>query len=405
MTRLNLADFPDSPYAQELKRKRPRLRFARALETSYIRVHLSRSQKRIRLWATLVLAMAIGFGIQPLLNGSPMGVLSFLQYGVMFPLASALVWLVWSRHFERSYLPVAQVIVPVMYALSAYFIAESAARGEAVDVSVLVLAMVAAFFFTGLLFRTSLFTSAVTMATYAAAAFAFGMPQEVFVKSLMFVVIAGGLAAFMYRDFELTHRRAFLEEALSVELLERDGLTGLKNRRAFDEHVIRVWDQALRSRCRLAFLFIDVDFFKRYNDEHGHQAGDATLRAVAQAIQLSAKRPLDMAARFGGEEFAVVLYDPEPGELAAIADRLREDVEALGIEHCNSECAPVVTVSVGAGIVEPTAGRSPEGALQLADEALYKAKNAGRNRSVVEGAEEYASLVTGVYGLAALRIR
>jgi diguanylate cyclase (GGDEF)-like protein len=397
---LNLADFPDSPYARELERKPPRLRFERSLESAYVRRHLQRMRLRIRLWAMVVLAMTLGFGIGPLVQGTTLP--GLLLFGGQLSIGITLVWLTWSPQFIRRYLPVACVIVPILHAMTAYFTAASVERGQAADVSVLVIAMISVFFFTGLLFRTSLITSVVTVATFMGAAFVMDVPQEVFLKSLTFVAIAGGLAAVMYRDVELAQRRAFLEEALFGELLERDGLTALKNRRAFDEHIARLWDQAVRDRRRLAFLFVDVDYFKRYNDEYGHQAGDATLKRVAQAIKRSAKRPLDMAARFGGEEFAVVLYDPEPGEVAPIADRLRWEVERLGIEHGASECAPVVTVSVGAGIVEAAPGRSAEGALQLADEALYKAKETGRNRCVVDGADEYAALVTGVYKVAAL---
>ncbi|MDE2051617.1 MAG: GGDEF domain-containing protein, partial [Gammaproteobacteria bacterium] len=122
----------------------------------------------------------------------------------------------------------------------------------------------------------------------------------------------------------------------------------------------------------------DVDHFKAYNDRYGHQAGDAALRRVAQVVQRFARRPLDIAARYGGEEFLVALYDLGAEHLREIGEELRESIQALDIEHDESP-AGVVTASIGVSIVSPRPGRSPEGALQLADEALYAAKRGGRN--------------------------
>jgi len=197
---------------------------------------------------------------------------------------------------------------------------------------------------------------------------------------------------------EQSHRRNFLEDALIGELVARDGLSGLMNRRAFDEHLLRVWQHALRDQRSIAVFMIDIDHFKRYNDTFGHQAGDVALRCVADVIQGFARRPLDIAARYGGEEFAMVLYDLAVPHIQNIADRLREAVQNLALNREAGESAgATVTVSVGVGLVSPTIGRTPQGALQLADEALYEAKRAGRNRVVMKGMEVYKLLVTGAF--------
>jgi two-component system chemotaxis family response regulator WspR len=162
-------------------------------------------------------------------------------------------------------------------------------------------------------------------------------------------------------------------------MVARDGLTGLKNRGAFDDYFPRMWQQALRDRRSLALLLIDVDHFKPYNDRYGHQAGDRALRRVAQVVQGFARRPLDIAARYGGEEFVLALFDLSADNVREIADQLRKSIHALNITHEDSPTALFVTASIGVAIVGPRIGRSPEGAVQVADEALYSAKRSGRN--------------------------
>jgi diguanylate cyclase (GGDEF)-like protein len=166
------------------------------------------------------------------------------------------------------------------------------------------------------------------------------------------------------------------------------------NRRTFDEQLVRVWQQALRDQCSIAICMIDVDHFKRYNDAFGHQAGDVALRTVAELIQEFARRPLDLAARYGGEEFAMILYDLSPAGVQDIAERLIKTVQAARI---NPSGEPGLTISIGVGLISPIVGRTPQGAIQLADEALYEAKHAGRNRVVVKGAAAYRLLNTGVF--------
>jgi diguanylate cyclase (GGDEF)-like protein len=140
---------------------------------------------------------------------------------------------------------------------------------------------------------------------------------------------------------------------------------------------------------------IDVDHFKRYNDSFGHQAGDVALRTVAGLIQEFARRPLDLAARYGGEEFAMVFYDLSPANVQDIAERLIKRVQAERINVAKPELG--LTISIGVGLISPGIGRSPQGAVQLADEALYDAKRAGRNRVVVKDAEDYRLLSTGIF--------
>jgi diguanylate cyclase (GGDEF)-like protein/PAS domain S-box-containing protein len=162
-------------------------------------------------------------------------------------------------------------------------------------------------------------------------------------------------------------------------LAGQDGLTGLANRRAFDDALSRAHRRALRDRSRFALIMIDVDRFKSFNDKYGHPAGDECLKQVSQAIADALRRPGDTAARYGGEEFAVLLPDTDEADAALIADCMRLAVLALAIEH-GAGCANVVTISAGVASCAPKGfGPLADALVQDADHALYRAKHSGRN--------------------------
>jgi diguanylate cyclase (GGDEF)-like protein len=234
---------------------------------------------------------------------------------------------------------------------------------------------------------------------FATAASVSSLAPAMFVKSMVIMTLTTGIAAIIYWDVEKSYRNNFLEAALIDELISRDALSGLMNRRAFDDHLRRVWQQALRDNRSIAIVMIDIDHFKAYNDEFGHQAGDLALRSIASIIQGFARRPFDIAARYGGEEFAIVLYDLALQRVADTAELLREAVQNRQKTHGVPGAAVhrEVTVSVGVAVVTPAIGRTPAGALQLADEALYEAKQSGRNRVVIKDSEAYQHLVTGTF--------
>ncbi len=164
------------------------------------------------------------------------------------------------------------------------------------------------------------------------------------------------------------------------EMAFRDGLTGVFNRRYFDERYQTEWRRAQRSGGPLSLIMIDVDHFKRYNDHYGHQAGDDCLRAVASALNGELNRPADLLARYGGEEFVCIL--PETGiEGARLeAERMRQAVEQLALPHAGVETGARVTVSVGVACIAGIADEAPALLLSWADQQLYRAKQSGRNR-------------------------
>ncbi len=320
-----------------------------------------------------------------------------LVFLVVLPCSVVLGLLVWSSDYERLFLPVSRVLVPLKYALVALVAAPLIGIGHDEELGLLTLYVIAAFFFSGLMFRTALASATAIIVCFAATSIAMGLVTPVFLKSLLVLAVTWAMGAIVYCDIERSARRSFLEDALIAEMVERDGLTGLMNRRALDGYLQRVWQQAQRDGRTLAMLMIDIDHFKQYNDTYGHQAGDAALRAVALLLKSFTRRPLDIAARYGGEEFVLVLYDMAYSHLQELAERIRQLAEGVAVSDAGSIQVPGVTVSIGAGVVEPSDQRSPQGALQFVDEALYKAKKAGRNRVVCDGIEEYRKAKTGPF--------
>jgi two-component system chemotaxis family response regulator WspR len=175
-----------------------------------------------------------------------------------------------------------------------------------------------------------------------------------------------------------------LEKNFQLALLTNvDGLTGLSNRRHFDELLAGRWRQAIRERTPCSMLMIDVDSFKRYNDTYGHLAGDEALKQVADAIRTCCKRPTDLAARFGGEEFIVCFSVSSPYLAQAFAETIRAAVEAAIVPHAGSVTGGV-TVSIGVAWAEPRHGELSLALIEAADVALYEAKRSGKNRTMLQ---------------------
>jgi two-component system chemotaxis family response regulator WspR len=174
--------------------------------------------------------------------------------------------------------------------------------------------------------------------------------------------------------------------AANIELLRvsnMDGLTGLNNRRRFDEYAATEWARAVREGVPFGLLLIDVDQFKTYNDVNGHLAGDELLRRVGATICTCCRRPEDLPSRYGGDEFAVLLPGIQVGDLRAVGERVRRAVEDLKIERGSSSASPHVTLSIGGAVVAPGQEDGLMDLLAIADRNLYQAKAEGRNRSVV----------------------
>jgi diguanylate cyclase (GGDEF)-like protein/PAS domain S-box-containing protein len=166
-------------------------------------------------------------------------------------------------------------------------------------------------------------------------------------------------------------------------LATEDGLTKVSNRRRFDEYLNIEWRRQTRSGAPIALIMCDVDFFKKYNDQYGHQAGDSCLMSVASAIRTRVGRSGDLIARYGGEEFAIVMPATDAQGAWRVAENIREEVTKMRIPHGGSSTASFVTISGGVASMVPTMDLKPQMLIERADQCLYRAKKQGRNRVVV----------------------
>jgi diguanylate cyclase (GGDEF)-like protein len=223
--------------------------------------------------------------------------------------------------------------------------------------------------------------------------------QEYLIYSAVALALIGlGFVAYQFRMRRmrsiadrlqsLVEERTAALERLNQELQRltaTDSLTGVANRRRFDEALDHEWRRAARIRAPLACIMIDIDHFKAYNDRYGHLQGDACLRQIAHALVSTVRRAGDIVARYGGEEFSVVLPGTAHQGAVRVAEQLRAGIEALQLPNDASTTGPHVTISVGVATIVPQQGISPQTIVAGADRALYQAKRAGRNRVEVDG--------------------
>jgi diguanylate cyclase (GGDEF)-like protein len=219
----------------------------------------------------------------------------------------------------------------------------------------------------------------------------FKFPHEVGAEGLRALELTGlvGLMVCVYllvnvlKDMEYTARVALHEANTQLELqASTDGLTGIQNRHRFDYTLELEWRRHARTQQPLSLILIDADFFKSYNDAYGHLAGDQCLRAVARSLQACLRRPGDLCARFGGEEFAMILPNTDEQGALLVAEMVQEQVRLLGICHAHSPINSYVTVSMGVSTTIPSDDCSHVEFLNEVDMALYRAKDDGRHRIV-----------------------
>jgi diguanylate cyclase (GGDEF)-like protein len=382
----------------------PALRFPSEQESEFRRWHHThtRAQVRRNLWAPLSMLLLAVYAPGPfatfrelILGSQPILATRVICFAVLGPAALALLVIAYSRLYQRFYRAAANLIVPLQ---ACCFVAlDVAVRPQGFALSTwMVLVVIGPYFMFGLSHKAAIRTGLLVICSYGAIGYFGGLDGGQWRLDFAVMCFASYLAASIHFSLQKSMRRTYLDTRRLSESAHRDGLTGIYNRRMFDEHIGRVWQQATRACVPLALLIIDVDCFKLFNDARGHQAGDDCLRRLAQVIARAARRPLDLAARYGGEEFAVLLYGLERSSVEELCRQLQADVAQLAIEHPASSVSRIVTTSVGAACVQPTTYRTVSGFIQLADEALYTAKEAGRNRMHIMD-REYEDLTTGAF--------
>jgi diguanylate cyclase (GGDEF)-like protein len=386
------------------RRLAPRLAFAEPLETQFRCWYAEHTRSRIRnaLWfamGNIILVMLAGGPFRAvrdaIFGAENQVIVDVLRFGVIAPSAAAILVVSYTQLYERWFRLTAQIVAPLHAASFVAMDLLMQPRGYSLS-SCMPLIVLAPYFLFGMLQAEAVRSALIVVAAYAVGGHVAGIagPQRYF--DVAVVTFAALLGAAVHYSLQRGLRRTYLAKQLLSESLNRDSLTGIHNRRMFDEHMNRLWQQATREQVPLGLLLVDLDQFKAYNDHSGHQAGDMCLARVASLLPTAARRPLDLAARYGGEEFAVLLYDVRRDKVEEICSQLHATLAKAAIEHPSSNVGPSVTFSIGAACVQPTPGRRPEGFIQLADEALYAAKERGRNRTVIMD-REYDSLTTGAF--------
>ena len=392
----------------ETEREVERLRFNPETESEFQSYFIQRSLPRAR-WATAIYLALVAVVTAINMRGTmvPFGQsllepIYLLRLGVACPALVVILAATVIPELQRHYQWIAGTAVIVtgisVMLISGFAAAEGLPQFQMGDVLVVVYATL----FLGLLFRGVLVVATALLISFIAIGLFLGVSSEhlIFAGSVVFATTLMSVLSALRMERLL--RANFIENRLLNDIAERDGLTGLYNRRMFDNLTSRLWLQAQRNQESLQIILVDIDHFKPYNDLYGHQAGDNCIRRVATIIARATKRPFDFCARYGGEEFALVLYAPSGSDSTALAEQIRRETMALSIPHAHSDAAGILTVSIGSATAEPDTKRSLAGLIQSADEALYRAKQLGRNRvHHVDSAE--SNTPTGAFKVFAIK--
>jgi diguanylate cyclase (GGDEF)-like protein len=377
---------PNSPDASRLLANGFRfLRFPEPLETEFRSEHRARLRgwNRIAIW--IAACTVTGYVILDhfVLSAEHARITNMVRFGLHIPAVILMLVLTTKRFYGRWYDLGIGIVAP-LFGIGTVIMAAFSPPAEVPLVGGRVL--LASFFFyfmMGLRLREALRVNLIVYAALVVAFLAGTMPTAT-ATYLMFTLFCANIIGFAGSySLELANRKAFLEHRQLTEVATHDGLTTLLNRAAFEDQIRRVWQQAQRDRQTVAVIMIDIDCFKAYNDRYGHVAGDDCLRRVSSALRDAARRrPLDFVARYGGEELIAVLYGADKAYGESIARSLLSAVRELQIPHASSPTQPYVTISVGVVAVEAYRVATHDAAVGLADEALYLAKNQGRDQYV-----------------------
>lgn len=357
---------------------------------------------RSGLWFALGLMLVLLFANGPFhdirqtaFGESPGAWFELLRIGLILPSALLMLAVTYSRYYSRYYVRVASIIAPLLCVACIGLDLLMYQQGYLLS-SWMVLVVVSPYQLFALPHRRAILTTHLTLIVYLVVTVVFDLynGQRQFDFAVMCVAVC--LSGSGHYMMQKAMRRGYLDSRRLANSAQRDGLTSLFNRRAFDDHMHRMWQQAARSKLPLAVLMIDVDCFKLLNDSLGHQTGDHYLVRLSAVLAAAARRPMDIVTRYGGEEFAIALWDADRVVAQEISQRLLIQVAAMGLPHPASQAGNILTVSVGVACIEPQSDRTYYGAIQLADEALYAAKAQGRNRMVIRD-KEYLALRTGAF--------
>lgn len=384
---------------QVLKRPFWRLEFSGAFESHFQAAEAHRRYSRYKIMAWLALTLFNVFILtDALLLPDIFPLTAYVRLFVFSPLL--LLALLWLRH--PSSVRFRDGLVMLMVWMAAGTILLFLCLSKHSNVAHYQMGLILVVMFGAILVRLPFWKATVSglgvVLAYIATASLWvdGLPSDLVINStlVLFVSVVMSLVANYQMEFDA--RRSFAQDLLQelnalrlsqanadLQRLSRlDGLTEIANRRAFDEAFALAWKDAQRTQKPLSVIMLDVDAFKNYNDQYGHAAGDVCLQKIAHVLMGALFRSHDMVARYGGEEFVVLLPDTDDVAAFLVAERMLAGVQELQLPHAGNPAAPVVTFSAGVAAVIPLLNLSPQAVLKAADDALYAAKQVGRNRII-----------------------
>jgi diguanylate cyclase (GGDEF)-like protein len=359
-----------------------RLRFSPELETEYRSSRRDTDRRWARMSLFVALSTVLGFALIDhwVLPGPRIGHSDLVRFGLQLPMVLVMLVLTGEKYFDRWYQPAIQLAAP-LFGLGTVIMATQASSEQLPLISARLL--LAAFFFYFMLslsLAAAIRTNVILLCAYAVVGVIGAVQPHVATYQLWTLFCANLIGACGCYALERANRMAFLDRRRLAHVAMHDGLTGLLNRAALEDQVHKLWEQAARDKTSISVLLIDIDHFKAYNDRYGHQAGDKCLRDVATAVGRAARRrPLDLVARYGGEELIAVLFGADREHAEAVARAVLDSVRDLRIPHVASLTRPYVTASVGAATLGLGSDYSHDLAVQMADRALYSAKECGRD--------------------------
>ena len=379
-------DFRDTPYGRQLLMGFRRLLFVPELEREFRRYLNHQAQLAQRLGACLLILVVVGYlyAERYLLAGADPGWLRELTLLRLLELLPGAVILGMSL-FRRRFRIIPNRLFPLLLVLVGIAAARIDIQYETAQPEIAFrygagLLIVCSFFFLGITFWRALFSAtAIVLIDVLMAALILSSAEMkvhwVSVSYYLLLLVIGAISRYVH---EYSQREQFLVRKLLGWVAQHDSLTGLANRRSFDTALQQTLLQARRDRQPLALLLLDLDNFKGYNDCLGHPAGDALIREFGDLLGQFARRPMDLAARVGGEEFALLLLNCDAASAQTIARQILSTLAGLALPHPASAQAAVVTTSIGVAMWQP--GQTSKQLYQTADAALYRAKQAGKAR-------------------------
>ena len=384
-----------SPLPAKLYRSLLKIRFNGELEPSFQYFYAERNVRFLRIaFIGAVLIFLIYGVLDMVLLGREPNKIFLLRYWIGAPVLGVVCCLAFSRlilRFQQLILVAGVTLFCTLLLLMMFLVPPVAAQ---IYFCGFLIAIMTGLTLLRMQFAYVLFSGLSIICLFLASANYFGLsgPEFILDTSLVFSAISVCWLASYFN--ERASRKDFIQKHLInikqielekmnhelKQLAENDGLTGVANRRRFDDCLKEEWRRALREQYPIALLMIDIDFFKHYNDAYGHQKGDSCLKEIAANLKSYAKRPGDLAARYGGEEFAIILPHLNLEQACALGREICHRIAGLNIEHLASPLTNVVTVSIGAASVIPGSNILQESLIEASDQALYQSKGAGRNR-------------------------